>query len=129
MSIFQKIIDGDIPAYTIYEDDVVLAFLDIYPAMPGHTLVIPKKATEFVWDLPDETYRALMDVTKKLALHLREQLPQQYVHMSIVGTDVPHAHVHLIPFDTAADFHNPKRMDGEPDHQALATMQKRLRLT
>ena len=129
MSIFQKIIDGDVPAYRIYEDDTILAFLDIHPATPGHILVIPKKAAEFVWDLTDETYQALMSVTKKLALHLREQLPQQYVHMSIVGTDVPHAHVHLIPFDTTADFHNPERMDGEPDHQALAAMQKKLRLT
>ena len=129
MTIFEKIINREIPAHIIYEDEKTLAFLDIYPSVPGHTLVIPKNPTEFVWDLPDETYRALMDVAKKLALHLREQLPQQYVHMSIVGTDVPHAHVHLIPFDTAADFHNPKRMDGEPDHQALAAMQKKLRLT
>lgn len=69
-----------------------------------------------------------MDICKKIALHLRETLPQQYVHMSVVGTDVPHAHVHLIPFDAPMDFHSPERMSGEPDHEALADMAKKLSL-
>ena len=97
MTIFQKIINGEIPAHKIYEDNKTLAFLDIYPVMPGHTLVIPKNPIEFVWDLPEDDYRVLMSVSKKIALHLREKLPQQYVHMAVVGLDVPHAHVHLIP--------------------------------
>lgn len=129
MTIFQKIINGEIPAHKIYEDDKILAFLDIYPANPGHTLVIPRNPVEFVWDLPNEDYRALMDVSKKIALHIRQTLPQKYVHMSVVGTDVPHAHVHLIPFDATKDFHGQGRMDQEPDHQALAEMANKLRLS
>lgn len=129
MTIFQKIINRDIPAHIIYEDDSVLAFLDIYPSNPGHTLVIPKNPVEFVWDLPTDDYTALMDAVKKIALHLRDQLPQQYVHMSVDGTDVPHAHVHLIPFDKTSDFHNPKRMQQEPDHEALAQLAEKLRLS
>lgn len=129
MTIFQKIIDREIPAHIIYEDDLTLAFLDIYPAVPGHTLVIPKNPTEFVWDLEAKDYQALMATAKKLALHLRELLPEQYVHMSIVGTDVPHAHIHLIPFNKTADFHNAERMKQEPDHKALASMAKKLRLS
>lgn len=129
MTIFQKIIDREIPAHIIYEDDKTLAFLDIYPANTGHTLVIPKNPVEFVWDLPDEDYRALLDTAKKLAIHLRENLPQKYVHMSVVGTDVPHAHVHLVPFDVSADFHNAERMQQEPDHAALAELAKKLHLS
>ena len=129
MTVFQKIIDGEIPANKIYEDDKVLAFLDIHPAVPGHTLVVPKNPTEFVWDLPDDDYQALLAVSKKIALHMREILPQKYVHMSVVGTDVPHAHIHLIPFDVTADFHNRERMNSEPDFDALAKMAEKLRLS
>lgn len=129
MTIFQKIIDGEIPSHKVYENEKVLAFLDIHPANPGHTLVIPKNPTEFVWDLPEDDYHALMTVSKKLALHLRQTLPYNYVHMGIVGIDVPHAHVHLIPFNDTADFHNPGRMQKEPDHEALAEMAQKLRIS
>ncbi len=129
MTIFQKIIDKEIPAHIVYEDDKTLAFLDIHPAVPGHTLVIPKNPAEFVWDLPADDYQALMETSRKLALHIRKTMPQQYVHMSIVGTDVPHAHVHLIPFDQTVDFHNPERMQAEPDHQALAEIAKKLQIS
>ena len=128
MTIFQKIINGEIPAHKIYEDNKTLAFLDIYPVMPGHTLVIPKNPIEFVWDLPEDDYRVLMSVSKKIALHLREKLPQQYVHMAVVGLDVPHAHVHLIPFDQTADFRKPSRTDVDPDHEALAKKAELLRI-
>ena len=128
MTIFQKIINGEIPAYKVYEDDKTFAFLDIHPAMPGHTLVVPKNPIEFVWDLPTEDYQALLDVSKKIALHLRENLPQQFIHMSVVGVDVPHAHIHLIPFDQPRDFHNPRRMQIEPDHDELASMADKLRI-
>lgn len=98
-TIFSKIIAGEIPSYKIYEDDRVLAFLDINPKNEGHTLVIPKKPVEFVWDLDDDDYQYLMLVSKRLAKHLRASLPYHYIQLSIVGTDVPHAHVHLIPFN------------------------------
>jgi histidine triad (HIT) family protein len=127
-SIFTKIIKGEIPSHKVYEDDLVLAFLDIHPVVPGHTLVIPKKQVEFVWDLPDEDYRAVMDAAKKVALHLREVLGTTYVGEQIVGIDVPHAHVQLIPFNTAAEYRKPQDMDAEPDHGALAKMAKVLAL-
>ncbi len=128
MTIFQKIINGEIPSHKIYEDEKTFAFLDIYPAYLGHTLVIPKNPVEFVWDLPEADYQALMITSKKLALHIRQKLPEQYIHMNVVGTDVPHAHVHLIPFNKPADFHNPDRMQKEPDHEALAKIAEKLRL-
>ena len=103
-SIFTKIIKGEIPSYKIYEDDDVLAFLDIHPVTEGHILVIPKKQVQFVWDLEAEDYRKLTDAVQKIALHLRETLEVEYVGEKIVGTDVPHAHVHLIPFNQDTEY-------------------------
>lgn len=126
-SIFTKIVRGEIPAHKVYEDDKVLAFLDIYPAQPGHTLVISKKQVEFVWDLSDEDYQAVMGVCKKVALRLREVLKTRYVGEKIIGIDVPHAHVQLIPFDTIDEFAAPQDMTAEPDHERLAAMAEKLR--
>lgn len=126
-SIFTKIVKGEIPAHKVYEDDKVLAFLDIHPAQPGHTLVIPKTQVEFVWDLADEEYQAVMMVSKKVALRLREVLQTRYVGEKIIGVDVPHAHVQLIPFDTVDQFKAPQDMATDPDHEALAAMAERLR--
>jgi histidine triad (HIT) family protein len=125
-SIFTKIINGDIPSYKVYEDEKVLAFLDIHPVQPGHTLVIPKKQIEFVWDLPDEDYRAVMDAAKKVALRLREVLGVRYVGERIVGVDVPHAHVQIIPFNTVDEYKKPQDMTAEPDFAALAAMAEKL---
>ena len=125
-SIFTKIIKGEIPSHKIYEDDDVFAFLDIHPVMPGHTLIIPKKQVEFVWDLDDETYAKLTAAAKKIALHLREKLETEYVGEQIIGVDVPHAHIHLIPFTNAADFHNQPNQSAEPDHAALAKLSELL---
>lgn len=119
-SIFTKIINGDIPSYKVYEDNMVYAFLDIRPIASGHTLVVPKKQVEFVWDLDDATYQALQDSVKKIALHLRVTLNVPYVGEQIIGVDVPHAHVHLIPFTTPAEYHNRPDPQAEPDHTALA---------
>jgi len=121
-SIFSKIIKGDIPSHKIYEDDDVLAFLDIHPITPGHTLVIPKKQVEFVWDLETEDYRKLTDVAKKVALHLRATLGVPYIGEQIIGVDVPHAHIQLIPFTNAAEFHQFADQSSEPDHAALAKL-------
>ena len=103
-SIFTKIIHGEIPCYKIYEDDKTLAFLDINPVTDGHTLVIPKVQVEFVWDLSDEDYLALMQTVKKVGERLRDVMGTQYVGQLVVGTDVPHAHVHVIPFNEARDM-------------------------
>src|SRR5438132_1046817 len=125
-SIFTKIIKGEIPSHKIYEDDFSLAFLDIHPVQPGHTLVIPKKQIEFVWDLADEDYQALMMATKKVAKRLRDTLGVRYIGERIVGVDVPHAHVQLIPFNTIEEFKAPQDMETEPDHTALAEIAKKL---
>lgn len=127
LSIFTKIINGDIPSHKVYEDDHTLAFLDIYAVIPGHTLVIPKRQVEFVWDLEDTDYEALTTTVKKVALRLREVLGTAYVGEKIIGTDVPHAHVHLIPFDAPSDMHRANQENAEPDHEALAALADRLR--
>lgn len=126
-SIFTKIVKGEIPCHKVYEDERTLAFLDIHPVQPGHVLVIPKEQIEFVWELPDDLYQAVMASTKKVANRMLEVLPQQYVSERIVGIDVPHAHVQLIPFDDAQrDLSAVQDMSAEPDHAALAEMAKKL---
>jgi histidine triad (HIT) family protein len=125
-SIFTKIVNGEIPCHKIYEDELTLAFLDIHPLRPGHTLVIPKQQIEFVWDLPDELYQAVMMTTKNVALRLRDVLPEKYIHERIVGIDVPHAHVQLIPFNHSIELTKQQDMTSEPDHQALSVMASKL---
>lgn len=127
-SIFTRIIRGEIPCHKIYEDEYTFAFLDIYPVQPGHTLVIPKKQVEFVWDLDTETYQKLMESTKKIAQHLRETLGVPFVGEKIIGVDVPHAHIHLIPFSTTEEFNRHQDMQAEPDHEALAKIAERIAL-
>lgn len=126
-SVFTKIIKGEIPAHKIYEDENVLAFLDIHPVTPGHTLVIPKKQVEFVWDLEDDDYRALTDAARKIARHIRNTLQVPYIGEQIIGVDVPHAHIHLIPFTRAIEYHHEADQSVEPDHAALAAMAEKLR--
>jgi histidine triad (HIT) family protein len=128
-SLFTKIIKGEIPSHKVYEDENTLAFLDIYPSMPGHTMVVPKQQSATVWDLADTDYASLMATVNKVAKHLREQLPQQYIGVKIVGVDVPHAHVHLVPFDTPEEYMRPNDMTAEPDHELLAQMAEKLRIT
>lgn len=125
-SIFTKIVKGEIPCHKIYEDNNTLAFLDIHPVQPGHTLVIPKKQIEFVWDLDDETYLAVMNTAKKVAQRIKEVLNKPFVGAQVVGVDIPHAHVHLIPFSTVSEFRNKPDMNAEPDHKELAEFAKRL---
>lgn len=127
-SIFTKIIKRDIPAYIVYEDDKVIAFLDIHPLQPGHTLVVPKKQIEFVWDIPDEDYQAVMMAVKRIALRLREVFGVKYVGEKIMGVDVPHAHVQLIPFNAVTEFMAHQDMESEPDHTALAALAEKLRI-
>ncbi len=96
-SIFTKIIQGEIPCYKIYEDDRTIAFLDIEPEAPGHTLVVPKVEVDKIYDLSDEDYTAVMSTVKKLAKHYENLLGQRII-IKIIGVDVPHAHVHVLPF-------------------------------
>ena len=129
-SIFTKIVAGEIPCHKVYEDEMTLAFLDIYPKMPGHTLVIPKlRPTEFVWDLEPDVYDAVMQTARKVALRLRDELEYSHVHEAVVGTDVPYAHVHLIPFNSSSDLHSRPDMDTEPDHEKFAALAEKLRFS
>lgn len=100
-SIFTKIIEGEIPCYKIYEDEKTLAFLDINPEVPGHTLVVPKVEVDRIYDLPEADYQALMATVKKLAKHFEEVTGKRTI-LKVIGVDVPHAHVHLLPFDENA---------------------------
>lgn len=125
-SVFTKIVRGEIPCHKVYEDEHTLAFLDIHPVAPGHTLIIPKQQIEFLWDVPDELYMAVQATTKKVALRLREVLKVPYVGEMVVGTDVPHAHVHLVPFYDPAEMKRPQDMTAEPDHAKLAELANRI---
>ena len=102
-SIFTKIVKGEIPSHKIYEDDKTLAFLNIFPAVKGHTLVIPKIQIDSLWDLSEEDYNAVMNTTKKVAKRLQEVLGTERVGVKVIGIDVPHAHVHLVPFTSAEE--------------------------
>ena len=99
-SIFTKIINGEIPCYKIYEDEKTMAFLDINPETNGHTLVVPKIEVDRIYDLEPEDFDALMHAVKKLSSHMEKVLKKRIV-WKVVGTDVPHAHVHLMPLDDA----------------------------
>lgn len=95
-SIFTKIVRGEVPCYKIYEDERTFAFLDIEPEAPGHTLVVPKVEVGKIYELSDEDYRAVMATVKMLAKHYDEVLGERMM-LKVVGVDVPHAHVHILP--------------------------------
>ena len=124
-SLFTKIIKGEIPSHKIYEDEKTLAFLSIYPSVEGHTLVIPKAQVESLWDLSTDDYQALMETTRKVALRLRDVFDVERVGEKVIGLDVPHAHVHLVPFNTPEEYYAKETTD-EPNHAALAAVAQRL---
>jgi histidine triad (HIT) family protein len=125
-SIFTKIIKGEIPSHKIYEDDRTFVFLDIYPKTPGHALVVPKRQVEFIWDLDEADYQAVMATVKKVADRLRSTLDYPYVGELIFGMDVPHAHVHVYGFGTADEARRIPDQAAQPDHAALSTLAKKL---
>jgi histidine triad (HIT) family protein len=98
-SIFTKIVNGEIPCYKIAEDDNFLAFLDVNPNAIGHTLCIPKQEIDKIFDLDDALYLGLMQFSKKIAIALEKAVPCKRIGMSVIGLEVPHAHVHLIPLN------------------------------
>lgn len=102
-SIFSRIIAGEIPSYKIYEDEKTYAFLDINPESKGHTLVVPKVEVDKIYELEDEDYHALWASVKKVAQRI-EEVSGRRVVMKVVGTDVPHAHVHLMPMDETWEY-------------------------
>jgi histidine triad (HIT) family protein len=110
-SLFTKIVNGEIPSYKIAEDEQFYAFLDIFPLAKGHILVIPKKEVDYLFDLDDETYIGLQAFAKKLAIALKIAIPCKKVGVVVLGLEVPHAHIHLIPMQSEQDvnFANPKK--------------------
>lgn len=104
MSIFSKIINGEIPCYKVAENENYLAFLDVNPVKAGHTLVIPKKATDYIFDIEDTELAELHIFAKKVALAVKAVVPCKKVGMAVVGLEVPHAHIHLIPMDAVGDL-------------------------
>lgn len=103
-SIFTKIINGEIPCYKIAEDENYFAFLDINPNAKGHTLVVPKKEVNKIFDLDQKTYAGLLEFSRKVAIALEKAVPCLRVGMSVIGLEVPHVHVHLIPLNSMADI-------------------------
>ncbi|HLV39452.1 HIT family protein [Xanthomarina sp.] len=103
-SIFSKIISGELPAYKIAETDEFLAFLDIHPNANGHTLCIPKKEVDKIFDLDEETYIRLMSFSRKVAVAIGKAIPCKRVGLTVVGLEVPHVHVHLIPLNSMEDI-------------------------
>ncbi len=104
MTIFSKIIKGEIPCHKIYEDDKYFSFLDINPVQKGHTLVIPKIEVNDVFDLDDETYTGLMKVAKKLSFAIKKATNCNRIGVIVMGLEVPHAHIHLIPINKMSDM-------------------------
>ena len=103
-SIFTKIIKGEIPCHKIAETEDFFAFLDVFPCAPGHTLVVPKKEVDYLFDLTDELYLGLMAFAKSLEPAIRKAVPCKRVGVAVIGLEVPHAHVHLIPMNSMNDM-------------------------
>lgn len=121
-SIFSKIITGDIPCYKIAEDETCFAFLDINPLKQGHTLVVPKQETDQFFDVEDDTLKALTLFSKKIATAIKKAYPCNRVSMQVIGLEVPHAHIHLIPITTVNDcnFAAPKLKFSREEFEATA---------
>ena len=103
-SIFTKIINREIPGYIVAENDDFIAFLDVNPNAKGHTLCVPKKEVNKLFDLDEATYNDLMQFSRKVAVALEKVIPCKRIGMSVIGLEVPHVHVHLIPLNTMADI-------------------------
>jgi len=120
-TIFTKIINGEIPSYKVAEDDHFLAFLDVNPNAKGHTLCIPKKEVNKLFDMDDQAYLSLMQFSKKVAAALEKTIPCKRIGMAVIGLEVPHAHVHLIPLNEMDEmrFQNKVKLTHE-EFEALA---------
>jgi histidine triad (HIT) family protein len=128
-TIFSRIIKGEIPCYKIAENDDYFAFLDINPLRAGHTLVVPKRETDYIFDLEDEYLAGMVVFSKKIAVAIRKAIPCNRIGVIILGLEVPHAHIHLVPMDTMDDvnFKNPKlKFSPEEFKEIAAKISKRV---
>ena len=123
-SVFTRIITGEIPSFKIAEDENHFAFLDISPLAKGHTLVIPKKETDYIFDIETEDYKNLWAFARKIAKALEKAVPCKRIGIAVIGLEVPHAHIHLIPMNKVSDmnFANPKLKFS--DNEMTAIVQK-----
>ena len=103
-SIFSRIIAGEIPSYKVAEDDKHYAFLDINPVAPGHTLVVPKHEVDYIFDLPSQEFADLMAFARKVAESMKAVMPCKRIGVAVMGLEVPHAHVHLLPINSESDM-------------------------
>jgi len=125
-SVFTKIIKGELPCHKIYEDDLTIAFLTIAPVRDGHTLVVSKKQIDHYLDLPSEDYEALWQTVQKVGKKIRETMGKERVGVVIKGIDVPHTHVHLIPFDSSESLGADEVPRGNANQDHLAQIAARL---
>ena len=126
MSIFSKIVNGDIPAYKVAEDDNYLAFLDIFPLAKGHVLVIPKKHTDYIFDIVSDEYLSLWKFAQKVAKGMDKVISCKRIGVAVIGLEVPHAHIHLVPLNNVSDinFERPKLKFSDAEMQEVATLIK-----
>lgn len=117
-SIFTRIVNGEIPCHKVAETDTYLAFLDIRPQTKGHTLCIPKQETDYIFDLEDDQLAGLMVFAKKVAKAIKAEVPCKRIGIAVVGLEVPHAHVHLIPLNTVSDLSFKEPLDFPADELA-----------
>ena len=121
-TIFSRIITGEIPSYKVAENDQFYAFLDINPLVKGHTLVVPKREVDYIYDLSDEELAAMHVFAKHVALAIQKAFPCRKVGEAVIGLEVPHAHIHLIPMQKESDmlFSNPKLKLSDEEFKAIA---------
>ena len=121
-SIFTRIINGEIPCYKVAEDDRFLAFLDVRPLKPGHTLVVPKKEVDYIFDLDEETLAGMIVFARRVALAMKEVIDCKRIGVAVLGLEVPHAHIHLIPLTRETDllFTNPRISVTDEENKRLA---------
>ncbi|WP_199140485.1 HIT family protein [Pedobacter sp. ASV12] len=124
MSIFSKIVSGDIPAHKVAENEDFLAFLDVSPLVMGHVLVIPKREVDYIFDIEDETYAKLMLFAKQVAVGVKKAFPCKKVGVAVIGLEVPHAHIHLIPMNNVSDMNFAKEKLRPSQDELAAAAQK-----
>ena len=125
-SIFSKIVSGDIPAFKVAEDENYVAFLDIFPLAKGHVLVIPKKETDYIFDLNSEEYLGLFSFAKKVAKAMDKTISCERIGVAVIGLEVPHAHIHLVPLHDVSDinFERPKLKFPDSEMKEIANLIK-----
>lgn len=124
-SIFSKIVAGEIPCYKIAENDKFFAFFDISPLVPGHTLVIPKKEEDYIFDISDADLAEMIVFAKKIAVAIKKGFPCKKVGVAVIGLEVPHAHIHLVPMQKEGDL-DFKREKMHPTEEQFKEWQKRI---